>query len=248
MGENLGEISMHYDLQIWNSTAFVSSKEVTYAELRFHIPQLELYVPDKNDDACVTAPTRRELSAFVKGLSTDANAILKKQKKARASRCRRHVRWKVGQCVLSLPANSHAKRIIQRLNHLSGQISPLLELAEVICQQIKCRHLTADPSVRFDVRNKVDGMDVEQWLAARKAAAEKINPKTAEIAWWYVQLVDPYGIRGEPPGKYSCVGLQYFAASRESDGWVWFGDLPRSTSDALQKRIEKEQSRVNNGK
>jgi hypothetical protein len=35
MGENLGEISMHYDLQIWNSTAFVSSKEVTLACTRF---------------------------------------------------------------------------------------------------------------------------------------------------------------------------------------------------------------------
>lgn len=87
--------------------------------------------------------------------------------------------------------------------------------------------------------SKIDGMGIEQWLAARKAAAAKINPKTAKIASWHVQLIDPYGIRGAPPGKYSCVGRQYFAVSPESDGWVWFGDLPRSTSDALQKRLKK---------
>jgi hypothetical protein len=41
--------------------------------------------------------------------------------------------------------------------------------------------------------------DVEQWLAIRKEAGLKINPKTAEVEWRYAQTLDPYGVYPDLP-------------------------------------------------
>jgi hypothetical protein len=78
-------------------------------------------------------------------------------------------------------------------------------------------------------------MTVEEWLAIRKEAALHIDPETAEVTWIYAQTVDPYGVHPKPPDEYWQVGREYFARSPGSDVWVWFGDLPKATQDALEK-------------
>jgi hypothetical protein len=80
-------------------------------------------------------------------------------------------------------------------------------------------------------------MTKEQWLAIRKRAARKIDPETAEVDWVYGQTLDPYGIYGEPPEEHWQVGREYFARFPGSDIWVWFGDLPIATRDALWKHM-----------
>jgi hypothetical protein len=81
-----------------------------------------------------------------------------------------------------------------------------------------------------------DQMKVEQWLAIRKEVGLRINPKTAEVDWEYGQVADPYGVNPDLPEEYLQVGREYFARSPGSDVWVWFGDLPEATRNALWEK------------
>ena len=77
-------------------------------------------------------------------------------------------------------------------------------------------------------------VNVDEWLAIRKDAALKIVPETAEVRWFYVNTLDPYGVYPElREDRYRQVGRDYFACAPGSDIWVWFGDLPRDVSDKL---------------
>jgi hypothetical protein len=80
------------------------------------------------------------------------------------------------------------------------------------------------------------GRDKKKWLAIRKDAGLHIDSETAEVDWIYAQTLDPYGVYPELPEEYQHVGREYFARSAGSDVWVWFGDLPEATRDALRER------------
>jgi hypothetical protein len=85
-------------------------------------------------------------------------------------------------------------------------------------------------------KKSADEIKIEEWLAIRKEAGRKIDPETAEVYWCYGQTLDPYGVYGELPEEYWQIGREYFARSPESDIWVWFGDLPAATRDALWEK------------
>jgi hypothetical protein len=90
--------------------------------------------------------------------------------------------------------------------------------------------------MRTKSKQSADQIKVKKWLAIRKKAGRKIDPDTAEVMWTYVCDFDPYGVDPELPEEYNQVGRDYFARSPGSDIWVWFGDLPSATSDALWKK------------
>jgi hypothetical protein len=81
-------------------------------------------------------------------------------------------------------------------------------------------------------------MTIEQWLAIRKQAGLQIDPETAEVDWIFAQTLDPYGVDPDLPEECQQVGREYFARSPGSDIWVWFGDLPDATREALYKKHE----------
>jgi hypothetical protein len=56
----------------------------------------------------------------------------------------------------------------------------------------------------------------------------------------YVQVLDPYGDNPDLPEECQQVGRDYFARSPGSDVWVWFGDLPDATRDALWKKHKRK--------
>jgi hypothetical protein len=76
-------------------------------------------------------------------------------------------------------------------------------------------------------------MTTEEWLAIRREAALQIDPETAEVEWCYAQTPDPYGITPDLTEDCRQVGREYFACAPGSDVWVWFGDLPTETRNAL---------------
>lgn len=88
------------------------------------------------------------------------------------------------------------------------------------------------------VNKKSAEQDVKKWLAIRKKAALKIDPKTAKVIWRYAQVLDPYGVDPDLPIECQQVGRDYFACAPGSDIWVWFGDLPNRTRNALLKKHE----------
>jgi hypothetical protein len=81
-------------------------------------------------------------------------------------------------------------------------------------------------------------LTTEQWLAIRKEAGLKIDPKTAEVTWFYAQTMDPYGVNPDLPEELWQVGREYFARSPGSDIWVSFDDLPDATRKALLDRVQ----------
>ena len=81
-----------------------------------------------------------------------------------------------------------------------------------------------------------DRMTKEEFLANRKAAGREIDVETCDIAKWYADLADPYGLNRPAP---ECIGRITFVASAESDGWVDVADLPEDKALALNARIER---------
>jgi len=81
-------------------------------------------------------------------------------------------------------------------------------------------------------------LPIDEWLAIRKKAALQVDPQTAEVIGIYAGEADPYGTWLDIPPEFDWVGWAQFARAPESDVWVWFGDLPSSTQDALwQKKV-----------
>jgi hypothetical protein len=72
--------------------------------------------------------------------------------------------------------------------------------------------------------------------ALRKAVGLQIDPQSAEVEWIYAQTLDPYGDDPDLPEECQQVGREYFARSPGSDMWVWFGDLPDTTRNALWEK------------
>src|SRR5262245_34572094 len=79
---------------------------------------------------------------------------------------------------------------------------------------------------------------LDQWLAARAEWAPHIMPETAEVTSIMVLTLDPYGLQPAIPEEFRQIGREYFARAPDSEVWVWFGDLPDATRDALWERIE----------
>jgi hypothetical protein len=79
-------------------------------------------------------------------------------------------------------------------------------------------------------------INVKTWRALLKIAGSQIDTKTAEVCWWYGQIVDPYGVYLDLPGECECVGRLYFARNPGSEVWIEFNDLPDSTRNALWNR------------
>ena len=75
----------------------------------------------------------------------------------------------------------------------------------------------------------------DEFIAIRREDAQKIDPETAEVTWWFAQTLDPYGI-SDLSGEERQVGREYYARAPGSDIWVSFRDLPDAVSDALWKK------------
>lgn len=89
--------------------------------------------------------------------------------------------------------------------------------------------------------------ECREWLASRKDAGREIDVGTCEIGRWYVNWIDPYGIRealGEPlPEEYDgYIEEDWFVRSPESRGWVNVSDLPEASAVALHDRINRNRN------
>src|SRR6185312_6966477 len=91
-----------------------------------------------------------------------------------------------------------------------------------------------------------DPKNLQQLEAMRKEAGRRIDPETAEVTVSYCWSLDPYGDCSDLPEELQQVGRECFARSPGEDTWVWFGDLPEATRDALWKRL-KSSSAMNDG-
>jgi hypothetical protein len=79
----------------------------------------------------------------------------------------------------------------------------------------------------------------KKFYKVRKEAGRHIDPETAEVAWTYAYVVDPYGIEIVPE-EYQCVGREYFARAPGSDMWICFSDLPKAVHKALWEKYHKK--------
>ena len=69
-----------------------------------------------------------------------------------------------------------------------------------------------------------------------KTEGGKIDPRSADVTWWYANVFDPYGLGCAK--EHYCVGRVFFARALGSPVWVEFGDLPDETCRVLWKRLE----------
>ena len=69
-----------------------------------------------------------------------------------------------------------------------------------------------------------------------KEEGTKIDPETAELHMEWGNELEPYGLLDLPACAVYC-GKNYFARRPGGKVWVYFGDLPEKTVDALLKRM-----------
>jgi hypothetical protein len=76
---------------------------------------------------------------------------------------------------------------------------------------------------------------------ARRAEGAKIDPKNAEVTFWWTHELDPYGdIPAEEfPKEWECVGRSYFARSLPDGQWIYFGDLPEATVAEIERLMSE---------
>ena len=87
------------------------------------------------------------------------------------------------------------------------------------------------------VNHKEDVMtddEREEFIKIRKQAGLKIDPETAEVASWHVDMQNPYGLY--PTAEEYCVGWGHFARAPGSDIWVSFHDLPEEVWEKIVKK------------
>lgn len=93
-------------------------------------------------------------------------------------------------------------------------------------------------------RDLMSNKKLRQWVASRDLASRMIDAATCEIGTWYINEVDPYGARrslGELPPELEGISINRtnFERSNNTSGWVWEGDLPQATFEALYERIHR---------
>jgi hypothetical protein len=75
---------------------------------------------------------------------------------------------------------------------------------------------------------------IGEFRERRRKAGLKIDPETAEICKDLTECCDPYGIDPLLPREFKDQPAKtWYVRSPGSDIWVYIGDLPRTTSDAL---------------
>ena len=69
--------------------------------------------------------------------------------------------------------------------------------------------------------------------ALRRAVGQLIDPETAEVNWWHVEMLDSYGDYAELPPHLQCTGRAHFARAPGTDAWIESADLPEATDKRL---------------
>jgi hypothetical protein len=81
--------------------------------------------------------------------------------------------------------------------------------------------------------------EAQAFLEGRLKEAERIDPQTCEIRWWFADAVNLYGIF-EDHEEFCCFGKERFVRNVPDGDWVWVGHLPEHIAKALFERMERE--------
>ena len=81
-------------------------------------------------------------------------------------------------------------------------------------------------------------IEVEKWLAIRRAAGQHIDAETAETTWRWGQVLNPYGVYDGLSEEEDVIGRIYFARDPEVNIWVSFYDLPTEIRNKLWLKPE----------
>jgi hypothetical protein len=83
-------------------------------------------------------------------------------------------------------------------------------------------------------RDCISSAEYDRRMEERRAAGLLIDPSTAEIFWNWANFFDVYGDGLPLLPQESSINREYFARAPGSNIWVFFGDLPDATVDAIR--------------
>jgi hypothetical protein len=234
------EKSMKYVLKLWHSSAYVMRNEFIHGHSSGCV-QASLAI---HKNAHIASSSLKELAALLE----DEPRLLKILNSHRGTKEHggHNTQWVIGPNRVTLPRKCNITDAIAKLRSLHVRIEPLLELGEIMCKQLDRRPLKTDVALNISGHREIDGLSPEQWLAKREEVGTKIDPNTAEVIASNEQALDPYGVHGDPPGCYQGFTPEWFVRAPGSDVWVWNGDLPKATQQALFKRLTKEKREAKN--
>ena len=97
--------------------------------------------------------------------------------------------------------------------------------------------ISQDPAWQrlLDLHRPLIKAEVREFYAGRKRVGRQIDPMTAEVTWWWAQMLDPYGLGLDIPEEGRCIGRCRFARA-PGGAWVDFEHLPHETVQVLGRR------------
>ena len=107
------------------------------------------------------------------------------------------------------------------------------ELLKYLKAMHKAARTKPSKKTRSNDLPKTVEVTVEYLNALRRAVGRLIDPETAEVNWWHVEVIDPYGDYTDLPPHYQCTGREHFARAPGTGVWIASDDLPEATHKRL---------------
>jgi hypothetical protein len=107
------------------------------------------------------------------------------------------------------------------------------EVVEYVRALPKAARTKTNKKIRSNELPKTVEVTTEYLNALRRAVGQLIDPETAEVNWWHVEMLDPYGDYAELPPHFQCTGRAHFARAPGTDVWIESADLPEATHKRL---------------
>jgi hypothetical protein len=107
------------------------------------------------------------------------------------------------------------------------------EVVKYVKALLKAARTKTNKKTRSNELARTVEVTTEYLNALRRAVGQLIDPETAEVNWWHVEMLDPYGDYAELPPHSQCTGRAYFARAPGTDVWIESADLPEATVKRL---------------
>ena len=107
------------------------------------------------------------------------------------------------------------------------------EVVKYVKALFKAARTKANKKTRSNELPRTVEVTTEYLNALRRAVGQLIDPETAEVNWWHVEMADPYGDYTELPPHLQCTGRAHFARAPGTDVWIESADLPEATHKRL---------------
>jgi hypothetical protein len=132
--------------------------------------------------------------------------------------------------------DTDVKHVIRHLTKHLNELGMILEFAE--SGSLEIQRIERVTGCKIDVSSSVTevaGMPIARWIVRQKQIALRIDSPFSSLGFWNAEPGDPYCLFHRRPRSDR---LSYFLQDRDTEAWIWLGDLPRYKRDMMKEMAQ----------